>query len=861
MADERTHSLVGTGTLETSEPGKGQPGEPDLRRGSVVGRYVIIDPLGSGGMGVVFAAYDPELNRKIAIKLLKPGVGRDLSARRLRLIREAQALAQLSHPNVIAIYDVGTFGDQVFMAMELVEGPTLRAWLRVENRSWRSIVRVFQQAGEALATAHAAGVVHRDFKPENVIVGHEGRLRVVDFGLALTDQVDVEKEDLIALGDGSFPTLMTRTGALVGTPAYMSPEQRTGRGTDARTDQFSFCVSLYEALFGQRPPDDVSAVEKIETRNVPKRLRALLHRGLQPNPDERYAQMTDLLDELGRCVSTTGRKSWLAAAAVMTCAIAISTYFGIQHRRPALCGGAPQKLAGAWDPARANAIHAAFRATGKPYAEQAFTSVQRQLDSYAGRWAQMHTEACEATRVRGEQSEQLLDLRMECLDTRLRELKATTDLFASADAQVVANAIQAAQSLPELEPCADATSLRARVKPPTDPGIRARVDDLHNQFATINALGKAGKYRQAEQLAAQLAKQAEALRYRPVEAEALQVWGSSQADIGDWRHAEEALRRAITTAEACGHIEIELEAWSNLVSVLGQEEDRLAEAHFASQHAFAIIEHLGGHELQSAAVLIDVANVYRRQQRFDEMLRCYSKALAIRERILGADHYGVGMSLHVVGVGYSLTGDYPTALGYYQRALPVLERSLGPDHPVLGRLLVDMGELLKLQGHYAEARPYQERALGIFQTSLGPTHPQVALDLINLGEISEALGEYGRALRDNERALAIERKNGPTPTLLSASLAGIGYAQVQLGHPERAIAPLEEVVAQPLHTGEQVAIRRKALFALARALWETRRDRSRARRLASEALEGMTATDDMSTHLRAEIQAWQKKHR
>src|SRR5262249_26550794 len=146
MADERTQSLAETRTLDT-DPGKGKPGEHDLRRGSVVGRYVIIDPLGSGGMGVVFAAYDPELNRKIAFKLLKPGVGKDPGARRLRLLREAQALAQLSHPNVIAVYDVGTFGDQVFLAMELVDGPTLRAWLRADGRSWRSIVRVFQQAG------------------------------------------------------------------------------------------------------------------------------------------------------------------------------------------------------------------------------------------------------------------------------------------------------------------------------------------------------------------------------------------------------------------------------------------------------------------------------------------------------------------------------------------------------------------------------------------------------------------------------------------------------------------------------------------------------------------------------------------
>src|SRR5262249_903108 len=171
-----------------------KPGEHELRLGSVVGRYVILDPLGSGGMGMVFSAYDPELNRRIAIKLLKPGIGKDEGARRQRLLHEAQALAQRSHSNVIAVCDGGTLADQVFLAMELVDGQTLREWLRVEVRSWRAIVRVFQQAGEALAAAHAAGIVHRDFKPENVIVGNEGRVRVVDFGIAVMEDVDVGSE-------------------------------------------------------------------------------------------------------------------------------------------------------------------------------------------------------------------------------------------------------------------------------------------------------------------------------------------------------------------------------------------------------------------------------------------------------------------------------------------------------------------------------------------------------------------------------------------------------------------------------------------------------------------------------------------
>jgi tetratricopeptide (TPR) repeat protein/tRNA A-37 threonylcarbamoyl transferase component Bud32 len=861
MADKRTQSPAGNGTLETTAPDKGKASEHGLRLGTVVGRYVILDPLGSGGMGVVFAAYDPELNRRIAIKLLKPEIGRDLSARRLRLLHEAQALAQLSHPNVIAVYDVGTFGDQVFLAMELVDGPTLRQWLGAETRSWRSIVRVFQQAGEALASAHAAGVVHRDFKPENVIVGNDGRVRVVDFGIALTEGVDVRSPDLVRIGEGSLETLATRTGVLVGTPAYMSPEQKTGRGSDARSDEFSFCVSLYEALFGQRPPDDLAS-ERTENHKLPKRLRALLHRGLRPNADERFAAMPDLLAELGRCAPAAGRKSWHAGAALMTCALAISTYLGLRHRGAAMCGGANQKLAGAWDPARANTIHAAFAATGKPYAEQTFSSVQHQLDGWAQRWTQMHTEACEATRVRGEQSEQLLDLRMECLDRRLRELKATTDLFASADTQVVANAVQAAGSLPELDPCADAKSLQATVKPPADPNLRARVDELRARLAPIKALYFAGKYREGLQLAAPAAKDAESIHYRPVEAEAFQVLGFLQSATADWHHAEETIRRAITAAEAGGHVDVEIQAWTQLAWILSNQDDRLADAENAHEHAAAIIERVGGHQRQTSLGLNALCTVYWKQRRFDDMIRCQTQVLELDQKGPVVDYENIGAAYNNFGVAYEAKGELEPALDYYHRALPILERSLGSQHPKVGGVLTNIGVALEKQGRYAESQGYEERALAIFEASLSPTAPQVALVLSDLADVVAARGDYETALHHYERALTIARK-APTPSLLAMVQCGIGDAQVRLGHPQKAIAPLEEALAKPLHSAASVSIVRQARFDLAWALWDTGGDRRRARQLASEALTATPAdaTDALSTKLRGEILAWQKKHR
>src|SRR5499433_3409514 len=306
-----------------TEPSVDAPGE-QLQPGCPLGRYVVRERLGTGGMGIVYEAYDPELNRKIAIKLMRPGASESMSASegRVRLMREAQAMAQLSHPNVIAVYDVGTFGDQVFIAMEYVEGSTLTQWLAEHKRPWREIVNMFVQTGRGLAAAHAAGILHRDFKPDNVLVGKDGRPRVLDFGLARALFGEPEKRahsdenDERAKLDASSPSILallglalTQTGRLMGTPAYMAPEQLMGQPADHRTDQYSFCVALYQALYGELPfkAQNVETLVREVTQGkppeavssqVPSRLRRVVLRGLLPEPADRFPSMDALLDEL-----------------------------------------------------------------------------------------------------------------------------------------------------------------------------------------------------------------------------------------------------------------------------------------------------------------------------------------------------------------------------------------------------------------------------------------------------------------------------------------------------------------------------------------------------------------------------------
>ncbi len=288
-----------------------------LAPGVRVGRYVIQGLIGRGAMGTVYAANDPDLDRKVAVKLLRAAVLSDAARQRTRarLLREAQAMARLSHPEVITVYDVGAFGNELFVAMEYVEGETLRRWRLEQPRTLAEILAVYERAGRGLAAAHEAGLVHRDFKPDNVLVGRDGRVRVTDFGLARS----VERHEvspapppvgLAASQEIALTTTLTRAGTLIGTPAYMAPEQLRGGAADARSDVFSFCVAFYEALYAERPfagstvPVLQRAIEQGKVRappgrtRVPTRIRTVLLRGLHAAPDKRWESVRSLLEAL-----------------------------------------------------------------------------------------------------------------------------------------------------------------------------------------------------------------------------------------------------------------------------------------------------------------------------------------------------------------------------------------------------------------------------------------------------------------------------------------------------------------------------------------------------------------------------------
>jgi predicted Ser/Thr protein kinase len=297
------------------KPVKTADGEPKK-----LGRYQLVDRIGAGAMGIVYRARDPELGRDVALKLLK----RPEASLTDRLIREARSMAKVNHPNVVGVYDVGVADSHTYIAMELVEGQSLRVWQGEKRRTVPEIVEAYVAAGHGLAAAHVAGIIHRDFKPDNVLVGSDGRIRVTDFGLAAAHVVPSDAQS----GDAITDVDLTASGSVLGTPAYMAPEQFTGGNVDSRTDQFNYCVALYEALYGQRPFKGVNFEElgdnvcdgKIRSAPagspVSRELRAILLRGLSVRPGDRFPTMDHLLIELGRDRARPWRRTAVASTAI-----------------------------------------------------------------------------------------------------------------------------------------------------------------------------------------------------------------------------------------------------------------------------------------------------------------------------------------------------------------------------------------------------------------------------------------------------------------------------------------------------------------------------------------------------------------
>jgi tetratricopeptide (TPR) repeat protein len=813
-------------TMASPLPGDGHAGaDADLAPGTRVGRYVVEVLLGAGGMGAVYAAQDPELNRSVALKLLRADVVgvAALELLRERLLHEAQAMAQLQHPNVVTVYDVGHFGEQIFIAMERIEGGNLAQWLAGEKRTRDQILGAFILAGHGLCAAHTAGLVHRDFKPENVLVGRDGRVRVSDFGLARWVSDGERPAAASATGDGAH----TLSGALVGTPFYMAPEQYKAAPTDARTDQFSFCVALHAALTGEHPFGDAGAVSLADAvvngrlrpppprDAMPRWLRRLLERGLAVDPEARFPSLAELLAALERGRGRARRRR-LAAAATLLAIVGIGLVVSAA-RRPLLCKDAARKLVGVWDAERKAAVRQAFAASQRPFAGAAFNEVARVLDGYAQSWIDMHTDACVATRLRGEQSEELLGLRMMCLDSRRRELQALVDRFAAADAELVERAPNAVHALDDLRSCADVQALQSPVRPPADAHARARVAELRGQLGVLKAARDAGRYVEARGQARALVAAAQATQYRPLEGEALYELGEIEDGAGDDKAAVRAFSDALWAAEAGRHDELAAQTWLELMRVHASREARYAEALDLKPRVTAVLARLGGNEELEASLHLIVGQALADAQRFTEAQTELLQSLSHYERRYGPEHLKVGVALSALA-RLAITRDaHDEMVTYSKRALAIKERVYGPDHPEIAEALERLGTALFIVSRYDEARPLLERCLAIRERAFGPEHPSIGMAAHNLALLYAAEGDYERALALHRRAVAIAaHKEGRDHPYYAQYVVNLAETLVHLERYAEALPlvdealPLLEKKLGPEHTRVAVCLHVRA---------------------------------------------------
>ena len=651
-----------------------------------LGRYEILEKIGSGGMGMVYAGRDPQLGRTVALKLIRPGrlaADGDLDKAQARLLREARAMARVSSPFVVTVYEAGTHGQQVFVAMELVDGLTLTQWLSTA-RSWQEVVGIFIQAGRGLAAVHDAGLVHRDFKPDNVLIGADDRARVADFGLAAVDGDLPGREG--AAGSTSEGLTLTRTGAVVGSLAYMSPEQHRRETVDARSDQFAFCVALFEGLLGRRPfggetaeglRRDVlaGAVDWSEASKLPDRVLRLLRRGLALEPAKRWKGMAEVVEELDRALHPKRRWIYLGAATSLIIGSGIATASLLAERDP-MCERAAAEAEQAWGSSRRDAVSAALLATDRDFSARTAQQVTERLEIHAETWAQAHASVCDGADDRDTRDAALLQV--ACLDRIALETEALTRALAEDADRFVEHATRAVYKLRDPAICNESNQLwlRRDARADTGPSPMPIVAALAQAEARLSAADVEGL---ADATAAlELARSMGEPTY---EAEALLLRGMFSTQAGSWSEAERDLVMANDVAEQYGAWEVTVRARTELVFVVGFRQRRFGEARVWSGLAQSALERAG------AGGLVEV-------------------------RLLNAQ-----------GLVFAEQGRSASARASLEGALKLARASLDPEHPGLAATLENLGRLELLEGRTTEARTHVVQAHEIRAGTLGPSHP------------------------------------------------------------------------------------------------------------------------------------------
>jgi serine/threonine protein kinase/tetratricopeptide (TPR) repeat protein len=843
----------GPGTKTESPTSSASFGRP-LARGDAVGRYIVLERIGVGGMGEVFAAYDPELDRKIAVKLLLP-TRRDTqaSAGPTRLLREAQAMAKLRHRNVITVHDVGTHEGRVFVAMEFADGGTLADWMARGRdgegtpHPWPEVIQRFTEAGRGLAAAHAAGLIHRDFKPANVLVDRGGQIQVADFGLVrradaeetpassassepagepppsssitLDSDATLLAEDrpieasLLDRTSGSLRShdslalRMTQTGATLGTPAYMAPEQHRGMTIDARADQFGFCVAVWEALYGERPfgGDNMLAImfaistgairEPPNDRGVPSPIRRALTRGLTRDPAQRWPDMDALLVAL-RWDPSQRRRRWMLAG--LGAGLLGATALGLlvmpedpPAELPPACAGVEVAFGNALSPARRDAIAERFGKFEHAWARDVGDRLFPRLDQWAVDWKAAWTDACEDTHVRGTQSEDLLDRRMLCLDRRHRSFVEFVDALALADEELARRTNTSLDELGTVARCNDSEALLRITPLPDDP---AQADAILRAEAAVDdasGLYLAGRYPEARALLEPQRDVVTQLDHAPLSAKFDQLDGGLAITLDDREAGEQALQRGFGRALAAGDDELAVDIARSLATALN-DLDRPKDALRWLDIATALVERNGDDDetLGELAITRSQSLAHDGDYAGAEVAAQAAYVRLLRTR---PDSAKVGDALYLLGTAAYRAGRLDEAIDHVERARTAWTTAIGPRHPRTSAALTLLAAASRSQGNYAAAQGYFEETLAIEVARLGANHIEVTDNMMNLAVSFSDQGKLTEAITLIERVLAIRRAQPEPPaTDLGRTLVNLAQMLREAGRlPEAQAAVVE----------------------------------------------------------------------
>ena len=788
-----------------------------------LGRFVLLQRIGRGGLGVVYAAHDPQLDRRVAIKLLRgdnPQDGR-------RLLREAKAIARLAHPNVVAVHEIGQFDHAraptddapdlppsgCFVVMELVEGRDARAWLKERERPWRDVLDFFCAVGDGLAACHEVGIVHRDVKPSNIMVGADERPRVLDFGLARD----------VGDASGSSPTDrrpwgaegITIDGSVVGTPAYMAPEQHRGDAPSVATDQFSFCVAVWEGLFGRRPFEGATLQELYDAKlrgppsdapRVPARVVAALRRGLSADAGDRYATTSALLSDLR---AAARRRRAPAIAAIGGSVLVATIGYAAWPSAPTdpVCDAALAAIAGAWGPSHKDQVRAAFEAAGAPYAEDTLARLGDRLDAYRDRLAAQRRVVCTA-RISGAGHRPALDRRARCLERRTWELEESVAVLQQADAATAERAVTVVDGLIDTSLCTDDERLSV-LGDQVDPLAAATVA---RQLAAGRARRLAGRFDEAAQRLREALQLADRHALARLGAETRLELGRTSAHRQDLALAQQQFLDGWAASERTGDGELAVTALVLLARALIDAGDD-AQAERMLTVAEAKLERLG--EQPELAAKLEVAHASIAMSRRDTTLAAthLRRALPLTERASGRRGSAYAGAVNDYAIALRLSGDFPGAVSRFEEAIRLIEAEVGPRHPAL---LPPLQNLAMTYGRVEEADAGIEagkRARSLAEAVYGPAGPRRAKAAGALAEAYILAARYPAAAD----TVADSLQRGDTgPHEHRLRLLGAN-ALLNAGRWDAVIDLLRDgVAAEPWPTASVVGQRRALLLATAR---------------------------------------------